>query len=293
MERLGWWLCAGLAKLDAFGAAEAAEATQGVGAIDMDPDDASFSGVLRESRIAYPLAVDAWQAVGEHLFEEEEDGVSVRYVHGADRDRWIDVYFYPAGALDESQLLESARSEAALIREAHVQAGYTGFDLGDLRSFSCARDGDARLQGAELDLAYGIDGVRYSSAMTLLLDRLHFVKGRYSIEESRLSRCDVREQLQAFMVRLQARLAIDNVGDDDASWAGQQCDAGAGLPTAAGNRTDGAQIAGDMREIRLEYCGSGSGRMSAQHPLTVEPSMDGCANTTCDAGVRDAPRVTG
>ena len=40
-------------------------------------------------------------AVGEHLFDEQEYGVAIRYAHGEDRDRWIDVYFYPAGALDE------------------------------------------------------------------------------------------------------------------------------------------------------------------------------------------------
>ena len=81
MERLGWWLCAGLAKLGGFESDGAGDALMSDDAVD-DPAGMLFGGVLRESRIAYPLAMDAWQAVGEHLFEEQEDGVSVRYMHG-------------------------------------------------------------------------------------------------------------------------------------------------------------------------------------------------------------------
>jgi len=79
MERLGWWLCAGLEKLGAFESDGAGDAAMSDDAVD-DPAGMLLGGVLRESRIAYPLAVDAWQAVGEHLFEEQEDGV------GTDQD---------------------------------------------------------------------------------------------------------------------------------------------------------------------------------------------------------------
>ena len=249
MERLGWWLCAGLAKLGALEFDAAGDAATGGDAADVDPAAVLFGGLLRESRIVYPLVVDAWQAVGEHLFEEQEDGVSVRYVHGADRDRWIDVYFYPAGALSDPQVAEAALAEAELIRQAHLQAGYTGFALGRLRSFSFAGADRKPIDGNALDLVYAVDGVRYSSAMTLLLDRLYFVKARYSIEESKLSRREAREQLQEFTARLQPRLAISNIGDGDRSWSGQL----AGMASANAPDAWTGGIPNDMRELRLEY----------------------------------------
>ena len=192
---------------------------------------------MRESSIAYPLLVGEWQAVGEHLFEEQEDGVSVRYVHGPDRDRWIDVYFYPAGALTHAQFIEAVQVEVDLIRQAHLQAGHVGFDVGRSRSFSFRPDTAAAVDGEAIDLAYAIDGVNYSSAMTLLLDRLYFVKARYSIEQARLSRRETREQLQAFIAELQPRLAIASEGEGASALSSQPP----------------APIAAGMREIRLEY----------------------------------------
>jgi len=239
VERLGWWLCAGLAKLGAFEGGDA-DAVVASSTADGDHADVPF-GALRESRIAYPLVVDAWQAVGEHLFEEQEDGVSVRYVHGADRDRWIDVYFYPAGSLSVAQCRQAAQDEAELIRDAHVEAGHADFELGRLRSFSIGNSG-MRMDGSALDLAYTADGVRYSSAMTLLLDRLYFVKARYSIEQSKLSRRDAREQLQAFVAQMQPRVAIVNFGHGEA------------LPDGAPAHADAwTGEAPEMRELRLEY----------------------------------------
>lgn len=248
MERLGWWLCAGLAKLGANESDGADDVASDVAA-DVDPADMLFGGLLRESRIAYPLVVDAWQAVGEHLFEEQEDGVCVRYVHGSDRDRWIDVYFYPAGTLSDAQFLRAAQAEAELIRQAHLQAGHAAFDLGRLRSFSFACDGGI-IDGNALDLAYTIDGVRYSSAMTLLLDRLYFIKARYSIEESKLARRDAREQLQDFIARLQPCLEIANFGDA-ASLPGRL--AGLGSTVTPESVDDWCDVAPHMRELRLEY----------------------------------------
>lgn len=271
MERLGWWLCAGLAKLGALDSAETSEAATCVDAADVDSVRMLFGEVLRESRIAYPLVVDAWQAVGEHLFEEQEDGVSVRYVHGADRDRWIDVYFYPAGVLSAAQVAEAALAEAELIREAHLQAGYTGVEPGRLRSFAFAGGDGKAVDGNALDLAYTIDGVRYSSAMTLLLDRLYFVKARYSIEEAKLSRRDAREELQAFTARLQPRLEITNVGDGIGSWA----DPLAGMAfSGMAASIDGwaGDIAPDMRELRLEYARPHADPLPAPDARTAELS---------------------
>jgi hypothetical protein len=258
MERLGWWLCAGLSMLGAQGSDETVDGRMRDEA-GADREDGWFGAVLHESRIAYPLVVDAWQAVGEHLFDDEEDGVCVRYVHGSDRDRWIDVYFYPAGPLSEAQFVQAARSEAELIRDAHLQAGYSGFDMGRLRSFSFTGGNGMAVDGHALDLAYAIDGVRYSSAMTLLLDRLYFIKARYSVQASTLARRQAREQLQAFSAHLQSRVAILSVGDHDA--------AGRSFPSRSADALGGdgwpGAVPADMREIRLEY------RRPQAHPSPV------------------------
>jgi hypothetical protein len=129
------------------------------------------------------------------------------------------------------------RMEVELIRQAHQQAGHTAFDMGRQRSFCFPRDDGDVMDGQAFDLGYATDGVHYSSAMTLLLDRLYFVKARYSIEQSRLSRRDTREQLQAFVAELQPRLAISSAGEDAPE-----------LPSHAP-----AAAAAGMREIRLEY----------------------------------------
>ncbi|MFL6591254.1 MAG: hypothetical protein ACJ8GK_00920 [Luteimonas sp.] len=193
----------------------------------------------RATRIVYPLRVDGWDAVGEHMFDEQEYGVAIRYAHGQDRDRWIDVYFYPAGALTKSQFAHAARLEADLIRQAHDEARHPDFAMGALETFGTGLDGAAvnlADEGIAVDLQYRADGTDYSSAMVLLLDRRYFVKARYSVAQAGLSRAETREALGDFVLRLQARLSIESVGE---GW-------GQSLP----ERT---RIDADTRELRLEF----------------------------------------
>jgi hypothetical protein len=224
MERLGWWLCVGLAMLGLPGSAVAgdvggaADAGNG-GFADVDSVPQA-PGALRESHITYPLEVDGWHAVGEHHFDDQAHGVCVRFTHGDDTDRWIDLYFYPAGPLSPSQFMAAAREEADLIRQAHLQAGHAAFDMGSLQPFAAAST-DARtseLPGQALDLAFTSDDVAYSSAMTLLLDRMHFIKARFSIRAARLTRREAREQLQAFTACLQRRVRIVPIGAGTGAW---------------------------------------------------------------------------
>lgn len=267
MARLDLWLSMGMTLLGipAPGAAEGASAP---GEAANDHAHPFLGGFLRESRIVYPLTVGEWQAVGEHLYEDQEYGVSVRYAHGSDVDRWIDVYFYPAGLLSAAEFAEAARNEADLIGQAHRQAGHTGFDIGALHEFSLAGDAtdpSTTIPARAVELGYTIHGTAYSSAMTLLLDRLYFIKARYSIAQARLSRADTLRQLEQFTTRLHPRLVVLSTGD---CWMPMQVDLATGRATTA----DGAQMlrrglppgcAGDaplnpvvpdgMREIRLEY----------------------------------------
>jgi hypothetical protein len=225
VERLAFWLCAGLTLFGFPGQASAAE--PGTSAGDASGTDAAghrqpfLGGFLRESRILYPLAVGEWNAVGEHLYDDQAYGVSVRYAHGDDEDRWIDLYFYPAGVLTQEQFLAVARQEADLIRMAHEQAGHAHFEMGALQAFplvkatAAARAEAAGAEGIDaqaLALGYEVDGKAYSSAMTLLLDRLYFVKARYSVEQSKLSRNETLAQLQAFTAQLQSQVTILSTG---------------------------------------------------------------------------------
>ena len=238
MTRLGLWLGMGMTLLGVqdMAAAPAGHATDDVG----DAEQQSLPGVwLQQSRILYPLAVGEWGATAEHLYEDQQHGVSIRYAHGQDRDRWIDLYFYPAGQLSSRQFAEMAHDEADGIRLAHRQAGNTAVDMGALQSFS-PEAGAANVEGVAMDMGFTCEDIRYSSAMTLTLDRLHFVKARYSIEEARLSRRDTLQQLQAFVTALQPRLTLRSA-----------------FGAAALGQMDGAAVdstlSAALREIRLDY----------------------------------------
>lgn len=176
-----------------------------------------LGGFLKETRILYPLELGRWSAVGEHLYEQQEYGVSVRYVHGDDKDRWIDLYFYPAGVLSEEQFKQRADSERAMILQTQDQpGGYAAIEMGALRRFSFTLPGEGRekerVEGFVVDMSYVREGEPRNSVMTLLLDRLYFVKGRFSIAEDRMSRRKARTLLEDFMVELSPRLEIVSSG---------------------------------------------------------------------------------
>jgi hypothetical protein len=259
MTRLGLWLSMGMTLFGIPGLV-AAEGADSANDPASDHPQPFLGGFLRESRIVYPLQVGEWEAIGEHRFDEQEYGVSVRYAHGQDRDRWIDVYFYPAGVLSTTQFAEAAQSEADLIAQAHRQAGHSHFDIGDLHAISVA---GAAIPARAVELGYTIHGTAYSSAMTLLLDHLYFIKARYSIEQARLSREDTLRQLEHFTMQLHPRLVVLSTGDCSMS---SQIDAGTGRVTRSARSPDVRPLAGcagespinpdvsdGMREIRIEY----------------------------------------
>lgn len=240
MTKLGLWLGMGMTLL---GVPEMAESPTGLSANDAGDSEQQplLGGFLLHSRIQYPLQVGEWSATTEHLYDDPAYGVSIRYAHGEDLDRWIDLYFYPAGRLSPRQFSEAAHEEADGIRLAHREAGNIAVDMGELQSFSPGGNGANALDGVAMDLGFTCDDIAYSSAMTLTLDRLYFVKARYSIEEARLSRRDTLQQLQAFVTALQPRLSLRSVLSG-ASTPGQ-------LDVDAGEATR----ADDLREIRLDY----------------------------------------
>src|SRR6476646_12269668 len=113
--------------------------------------------------------------------------------------------------------------------------------MGALRSFSPDAVAASAIEGVAMDMGFTCDDIPYSSAMILTLDRLYFVKARYSIEEARLSRRDTLQQLQAFVMALQPRLTLRSVLS------------GAPTPGQLDGDAGDSKRADDLREIRLDY----------------------------------------
>lgn len=204
-----------------------------------------LGGFLKETRILYPLQVGRWNAIGEHLYEQQELGVSVRYAHGDDADRWIDLYFYPAGVLSPEQFEHAAQIEREQILQIRGQpGGYETIDMGPLQPFSFAVPGEGRKQersqGFVVDMSYVHEGETRNSVMTLLLDRLYFVKGRFSIAQQRISRRRARQLLEGFIAELSPRLQIVSSGQCWMPLPIEKLDAGAAAPEAQLSSSAGA-----------------------------------------------------
>ncbi|KGM52566.1 hypothetical protein N792_05745 [Lysobacter concretionis Ko07 = DSM 16239] len=174
-----------------------------------------LGGFLQESRIVYPLQVGQWEAMGEKRYDHPELGVSVRYAQSGNSDGWIDVYFYPAGVLSDEQLEAVARSELDGIRNAAVQRGLAEPMIGELLSvaLTVSQEPDAEpVKGHVVGLVFTQDGQRIPSAMAIVLDRLYFIKGRYSVKGALMEEAGVRLQLQEFFADLVPQLRIVSRG---------------------------------------------------------------------------------
>ena len=117
---------AGAACLAWASAAAAAQEAHGPTAA---PDE-FLGGVVAESRILYPLQVGSWMAESEHRYPDQRLGVSVRYVDNL-KQRWIDLYFYPAGPQVAQMLAAVSASERESIGLAARAEARTA-EFGDL-----------------------------------------------------------------------------------------------------------------------------------------------------------------
>lgn len=176
-----------------------------------------LGGFLRETRIVYPLQLGEWKAIDEHLYEQQDLGVSVRYMHGNDQDQWIDLYFYPAGVIAAGQFGKIAELEREGLRQAHLQQGLPAPDIAPLRRFSFdlpSDDGKKETKsGFSTDFEYNVGGQKNSSAMTLMLEQMYLIKGRFSASASTLSRKQVSDTLEALMAQLLHSLTINSKGE--------------------------------------------------------------------------------
>lgn len=171
-----------------------------------------LGGFLTESRILYPLAVGDWEARGEHRYEQAEMGVSVRYQHRVHRDRWVDLYFYPAGVLSRDRLLQEAKGTLESVRQ---HGGYSRAEIAPLRAYAIATgSGKQRRQlpAYAVSMSLQRDGKDYSSAMVLLAKDLYFIKGRFSADAGALRPARVQSQLQALMEPLVRQTSVFSTG---------------------------------------------------------------------------------
>ena len=175
-----------------------------------------LGGFLKETRVVYPLQVGDWQAQGEHLYEQQELGASVRYVDGTRKDRWIDLYFYPAGALPEGRLERDVDTTLEEIRSsAGRPGGYSEVEIGAFEPLSITLGkgkGKHVVEASSAAMRLVRDGKAYSSAMVMLAMQLYYVKARFSAEESAYSRRQVQKELDRFVAAVIEKSMIRSTG---------------------------------------------------------------------------------
>ncbi|MET0814060.1 MAG: hypothetical protein ABWX88_02600, partial [Pseudoxanthomonas sp.] len=184
---------------------------------DSGRETAFLGGFLKETRVIYPLRIGQWEAQGEHLYQEQELGASVRYIHHKEKDRWIDLYFYPAGVLTEAQFATVVDGTLEGIGLSSGQAGgYSEVDIGEpVRMALTTGGGKERREVAAYSSSMRLvrDGKTYHSAMVMLVDQLYFFKGRFSAEEKSLSRPATLKQLEGFMESVLRETTVRSAGD--------------------------------------------------------------------------------
>ncbi|MGY0610990.1 hypothetical protein [Luteimonas sp. A501] len=199
-----------------------------------DAPEPFLGGFLKETRVVYPLEVDGWRARDEKLYDAAELGASVRYQSGERLDRWIDIYFYPVGVVQPSHLDQAA---LRTLQEISTASGYREVEAGALRSFDVEleRDGESTgIPARSADMRLMRDEGAYHSAMVLLVDRMYYVKGRYSVAAAAMARDEVRSMLEVFVAAMLRDTYIGSTGSCGSPLVIEALPADAPVPTDAG-----------------------------------------------------------
>lgn len=216
-----------------------------------------LGGFLKETRVIYPLRLGDWEASAEHRFDHAELGVSVRYLYGKRKDRWMDVYFYPAGALSSSTLDQDVSRTLESIRtHAGTPDGYERISIDPVRPFSFdtgVRPRRQRIVGRSASLRFEKDGRAYHSAMALLVKDMYYVKGRFSAQAEAVPRGKAQSQLESLIADLVRQTVVVSTGD---CWspipiAGAETPLGSGADGALASSENDRPVAADYRD-RLE-----------------------------------------
>ncbi|BCT93559.1 hypothetical protein LYSHEL_25830 [Lysobacter helvus] len=216
MERQGIARRAGVVLLVALLAATGAMAAEDKA---QDAKDVPFlGGMLRESHIVYPLKVGDWGFVGEHRYDDQAAGVSVRFARQGDNAGWIDVYFYPVGVVSDDDLPKFAEMERRTLEDTWLSKTGTG-DIKPLATSVVKRkvnkDTNVPITTFATDFEYTYEGQHRNSAMVVAVDRLYAIKFRYSALADHASRNEVRRDIEAFAHTLLPTL---DIGSSGACW---------------------------------------------------------------------------
>jgi hypothetical protein len=137
----------------------------------------------------------------------------VRYLHDRDKDRWMDLYFYPAGVLTNEQLAATMESTLEGLRLA---AGYSDADIDPIAAIVFTQGSGAqkrKLTAYSSSMRLVREGQTYHSAMVMLVSDLYFIKGRFSVEEKSLSRRATEKQLKKFVAAVVRDSTLRSTGD--------------------------------------------------------------------------------
>lgn len=181
-----------------------------------------LGGFLRETRILYPLKFGQWSAVEEHRYDDPKDGVSVRYQHGSDTDRWADVYFYPVGVLSEDEVRQVAEGERRGLQQVWLQGpDAKDDDISELRRYTfkpkavpdekADKKPEPRTAYA-VDLTYDSKGDLRNSAMVVLFQQMYMLKTRYSVKHQAAPRQALLKELEQFTNDLAREVSIASTG---------------------------------------------------------------------------------
>ncbi len=212
-----------------------------------------LGGYIRETRVIYPLRVGDWQAQGEHLFDQQEFGVSARYQHVREKERRLDLFFYAAGVVSESQLDATAAETREGIRASAgdaLSAELTPLLAVSLPLASAPGQRTSALSARSASLRVLREGKTYSSAMLLLVKDLYYVKGRYSAPAAVLAPREAQRQLQDFIAEVMRRSRLLSTGD---CWTSATAMEARAPPGCCPAEDMNPAVPEEMREIRLEY----------------------------------------
>lgn len=182
------------------------------------PKQLFLGGFLKETRVIYPLRLGTWEAQGEHLYDVQELGASVRYQSQKHQDRWIDLYFYPAGALPASAFAQAVKQTMAELESSATQVGREGFAMDRDGPFKIDLDPASEIEGLRsadghsVVFRYQRDGKKYHSAMAMTVHDLYFIKARYSVEDQAMTRGDLRNETEAFLGDVVRKTEIVSTG---------------------------------------------------------------------------------
>lgn len=219
-----------------------------------------LGGFLRESHVVYPLKVPTgWVMMSEHRYDELESGASVRFHREGDSSRWMDVYFYPIGAINKQQLEQLAGAEREQLVTVWKDA-VTGAPLSPLGSFSVPLKSDASTPGSRANAITGYaadftythreNGKRYNSVLVFMVDRLYAIRLRYSAEAEKLNRDQVRKEAEAFARNLLLKVEIISTGNCGAPARALEGEIAEGC---VGEEPVQPLVPEGYRELRFEY----------------------------------------